>query len=356
MIQRLDRYVLGSFLRHWSIVAGSFLSLFTVLDLVGESDEIGDAAEKFGPVAADTALYYLSNLPFLLVQFAPYITLLASLATVMQLLRNHEWTPMLTAGRSAIRAFAPMLVAALAIGVLISLVREQFFPLVQSVRAEYQSKLFVQESWAPKEVWLRGPKDQRMFLHTFHPGETPSIDGLELFTLDPRGQDLFLRADHATWDGTYWQLQHGRFMVGGDRSTERLVDRLDEPGLGPDDIERAWVGQNQPLELTLNDAAILLQRDPGHRQAATLMWALRFAPFTHLILLLLGLPYVLSFERRSSLEGVAIGLLLCAFFFVADFLFQDLGQRGMLSAWLAGLAPALLFGGFGLRGLDRLPT
>jgi lipopolysaccharide export LptBFGC system permease protein LptF len=80
------------------------------------------------------------------------------------------------------------------------------------------------------------------------------------------------------------------------------------------------------------------------------------APWVHLVLLLIGLPFVLNFERRSSLEGVAVGLLLCALFFVADFLFQDLGQRGVLSPWLAGTAPVVLFGALGLVGQDRLAT
>ena len=74
------------------------------------------------------------------------------------------------------------------------------------------------------------------------------------------------------------------------------------------------------------------------------------------VLLLIGLPFVLNFERQSSLEGVAVGLLLCALFFVADFLFQDLGQRGVLSPAVAGIAPVVLFGGLGLAGQDRLAT
>ena len=91
-------------------------------------------------------------------------------------------------------------------------------------------------------------------------------------------------------------------------------------------------------------------------KAATLRWSLTAAPWVHLVLLLIGLPFVLNFERQSSLEGVAVGLLLCALFFVADFLFQDLGQRGVLSPAVAGIAPVVLFGGLGLAGQDRLAT
>lgn len=360
-MQRLDRYVLGSFLRHWFVVATAFVALFTMLDLVGHSDEIAEAKQAYGSVAAITLRYYLWNAPFLLVQFAPYVTLLAALSTVMQLLRNREWTPMLTAGRSAWRAFLPMLVAAAGLGFLLSGVREVGFRQLQVERAQLQHQLFEQEDWRPTELWVRGPRDERLQVRAIEPfgdqaDPRPRLVGLEMFSLGPRGEDVSLRADAARWDGQSWILSGGRRTVAGDQAREEGVDRLEQAGLAPKDFLRAWFGQHQPLELTAFDARELLARDPGHRQAATLGWSLSAAPWVHVVLLLLGLPFVLSFERRTSLEGVAVGLLLCAFFFVADFLFQDLGQRGVLSPWLAGTGPVLLFGALGIWGQDRLAT
>jgi lipopolysaccharide export system permease protein len=360
-MRRLDRYVLTSFLRHWVVVGSAFVVLFTVLDLVGHSDEIGDAKKVYDSVGLSVFKYYLLNAPFFLVQFAPYVTLLAALSTVMQLLRNREWTPMLTAGRSAWRAFLPMLVAAFLIGLGLSQLRESGFHRLQLERAELQSKLFEQEDWRPEELWLRGPRDQRVQIDAFEPHGASGDDlarvvGLEVFSLGPRGEDVTLRAEAALWDGSGWQLENGRRTLAGDHASETQVDWLEMPGFAPRDILRAWVGQNQPLELTRADAAELLARDSGHRQAATLRWSLAAAPWVHLVLLLIGLPFVLNFERRSSLEGVAVGLLLCALFFVSDFLFQDLGQRGVLSPWLAGTAPVVLFGALGLLGQDRLAT
>lgn len=359
MTGRLDRYVLVSFLRHWLIVGAAFVALFTMLDLVGHSDELGEAAAVWGSVAGMAARQYLVNAPFLLVQFAPYVTLLAAMSTVMQLRRNREWTPMLTAGRSVWRAFLPMFGAALVVGLALAEVREWAFSDLQVERARLQSKLFDQEEWQPEELWLRGPSDQRVQVAAFDPGgadRPPQVTGLEVFSLGPRGEDLTLRARSAHWDGQGWVLVEGRRTVAGDRASESEVDRLDEPGIGPEDVVRAWVGQAQPLELTRRDAAALLERDPGHRQAATLLWSLRAAPVVHLVLLMLGLPFVLNFERRSSLEGVAVGLLLCALFFVVDFLFQDLGRRGVLTPALAGLAPVALFAGVGMWSQERLAT
>ncbi|MBC8406196.1 MAG: LptF/LptG family permease [Planctomycetes bacterium] len=362
MIKRLDRYVLRNFLRHWIIVAIAFLSMFSVLDLVGEVDEISDATERFGFVGTEVALYYLYNLPYILLQFAPYITLLAALATVLSMRRQLEWTPMLVAGRSTMRAFLPMFVAALSIGFLMLVIRETAFPKIQTSRAQLQSKIFDQKPWQPQEIWLRGPVDQRMFMRKFTLPQSgfevtrPIAKGMELFTLGPNGEDLYYKADRAAWDGEKWLLTRGRLIIADDRAAEKTVDVIQEVGLDPAAVERAWRGQNAPLELTLADARELLKRDPGHRQAATLIWSMLLSPFAHLILLLLGLPYVLSFERRTSMEGVAMGLLFCAMYFVLDFLFQDFGHRGHLSPWMANWAPILLFGGFSLRAQERFAT
>ncbi|MCH2100546.1 MAG: LptF/LptG family permease [Planctomycetes bacterium] len=361
MLHRLDRYVLGSFLRHWVIVGAAFVLLFTVLDLVGHSDEIGESKKVYGAVGVNVFRYYLLNAPFFLVQFAPYVTLLAAISTVMQLRRSFEWTPQLTAGRSAWRAFLPMLITSVIIGHFLAELRECGFPRLQLERAQLQAQLFEQEEWRPQELWLRGPRDQRVQIDIFEPSgfndaSLPRVIGLEVFSLGPRGEDVSIYAREAIWDGSGWELIDGRRTLAGNRASESSLSYLEMEGFRPHDLVRAWVGQNQPLELTRRDAGELLARDSGHRQAATLRWSLSVAPWVHLVLLLIGLPYVLNFERQSSLEGVAVGLLLCALFFVVDFLFQDLGQRGVLTPWLAGIAPVVIFGSLGLLGQGRLAT
>ncbi len=368
---RLDRYVLATFLRHWTVVAAAFLGLFTLLDLVGKSDEYGQSADLYGPVASEVVRLYLVNLPFLLAQFAPYVTLLAGLASVLSLRRVSEWTPMLTAGRSTLRAFLPIFAAALVMGVLMLVMREALLPRLLPERAALTSRLVRQEAWEPQNVWLRSLDGRRLHcalyqpLATHRPGAASGLDqadavptmvGLEVFGLSSLGQDRLLSADVARWDGVGWELENGFLITLGGVTDRQPVARLDGPGMAPADLERSWFGQHQPLELSAADYRQLLARDPGHRQAATLAWSWWLAPWHHLILLLLGLPYVLRFERGASMEGLAIGLLLCSTFFVAEFLFHDFGDRGLVAPWLAALAPTLLFTGFGLRALQRLPT
>ncbi len=356
-MQRFDRYVLRVFLAHWVVVGAAFLGLFAVMDVLGKSDDIARAREELGIGWDSVARYYLLDLPFQLLQYAPYITLLSGLGSVLTLLRNREWTPVLSAGRPTWRAFAPLFLAAGAVGLGLSLVREAAVPRLLPQHEALRWEIFQQESWTPEGLWARGAGDTRLKATLYHPaadGNPPSIEGLEVFRrIAPRGDET-LTADLATWDGAAWILEGGA-ITGTDGRRDEITS-FASIGLGPSDLTRAYFGRARPLDLSAADCQALLRADPDHRQAATLSWAWRMTPFVHLVLLALGLPFALSFERRSSLEGLATGLLFCALYFVVELLVRDLGGRGVLEPWLAGSAPILLFGSLGLWAFDRVPT
>lgn len=353
-MQRFDRYVLRSFLGQWLVVAAAFLGLFTVLEIMGKADEFQDAfaLPSLGVTGMDLLRYYMLNLPFLLLQFAPYITLLAGLGTVTALLRNREWTPILVAGRATWRAFLPILIAAGVLATSLGALREATLPGFLREHESLQRQFFNQIPWQPTDLWARGEGDVRLHATRFTPGEAPLIEGLEVFSLDDAGRDERVLATFARWQGGAWALQDGvRIHDGG----EEPVARFFHEGLAPVDLERSYFAHTRPLDLSAADLDALLLGDPDHRQAETLLWGLLLWPLVPLILLALGLPFALSFERRSSLEGIATGLLLCALYFVVDLLMRDFGGRGALSPWLAGSAPVLLFGSLGLWSFGRMP-
>ncbi|MDA1259986.1 MAG: LptF/LptG family permease, partial [Planctomycetota bacterium] len=142
-MQRFDRYVLRVFLAWWLVVALALLGLFTALQLLGKSDEIQQAGE-FGLGLADLGRYALLSQPYLLLTFGQYVTLLAALGAVMQLLKHREWVPVLTAGRSALRAVAPILLAAFALALSLSWMREAAAPRLMPEHEALHRRFFSQ--------------------------------------------------------------------------------------------------------------------------------------------------------------------------------------------------------------------
>lgn len=352
-MQRFDRYLLRVFLAWWLVVAVALCGLFTALSLLSQSDEI-QQADRMGLAGSDLLRLALLEQPFQLLLFAPYVTLLAALGAVSQLLRNREWVPVMTAGRSTLRALAPILGAAFILALGLAWLREAAAPRVLPQHEALERRFFSQKVWEPRDLWVRGERDARLHATVFTPESSggPSIEGFRVFLTEGASGSL-VQAARARWDGAGWVLESGRTLR---EDAEARIDRFAHPGLTPRDCERAWFARTRPLDLSIADCDALLVGDPDHRQAATLAWSWRLAPFVPVLLILLGLPFVLRFERRTTWDGVAAGLGLCGLYFVIELVLRDLGGRGAVSPFWGGAGPVLLLAGFALAGLGRART
>ncbi|MDP6962868.1 MAG: LptF/LptG family permease [Planctomycetota bacterium] len=352
-MQIFDRYVLRTYLRFCLLTALAFIGMFTFMDLLSRADDIPLAREAVGLKVGEIIDYYLINTLFLLFQFLPYILLIAGIGCVTQLLRNREWTPMLTAGRATWRSFAAIFVCAIVIASALAVVKESLIPAVLPQHEATQRKLNNHREWRPTDLWVRGSDGQRLHAKEFIPGQPPQIRGLEIFSSSQQGNDERIWADQAEYLNGDWQLTGG-LKTSSDSIT--ALDTFSGEGFEPDDLLRSYFVRNRPLDLNAEAYQQLLLYDPGHRQAETYMWASRTMPFAALVLLVLGLSKSLNFGRASSKEGIARGLLLCALFFVSEILFRDMGVRGAVTPWLAAFAPVCLFAGVSLWAFSRTPS
>ncbi|RMH05501.1 MAG: LptF/LptG family permease [Planctomycetota bacterium] len=344
---RFDRYLLAVFGRHLLVIGGAVLGTFLLLDLLGNSDEFAQVEAPSAAVAADVARYLALKLPAVWLEFAPYLTLLAGLTTALHLARQREWIPVLGAGRSALRAVLPLLLAALALGAGTAGIRETVQPRLAPLRMALEWRLEDQRPWQMRQLLARGRDGTRLLAGVFRPA-AGEIEDFEAYGRGPGGEDVLVLADRARWDGGGWVLAGGRRVVPG-RET-RPAERFEAEGLAPADLLRAAFARVAPLELSSAQLREVLARDPGHRQAATLIWAWRAAPLAHLVLLLLGLPFVLRFDRRSAVEGLGLGLLLGLLYFVAEIVLRDLAGRGALPPFWGGAGALLLFGAWAVLG------
>ncbi len=350
MMQAHDRYVFGNFIRQWITLGLGLLGLLAALDLLTSADAIVGAGSDGTSTAWLAVRWVALEAPFLLVQFSPYITLLAALTTVLQLRKGREWLPVVVAGRSTLRALAGLFLGAALAAVGTVAVREAVLPRLLPQRAAVEQRLFQHQDWVLEELWARGNAGALLQADSFHPKKSPPLlERVRVLRRSASGEDLTFTAPSAHWDGEVWIPGEG--ALGEDSSGV-----LPGSGFTPRDLIRSALARSRPLDLPSKDLRLLLERDSGHRLARTLLWVNGLAPLAHWVLLLLGLPFVLRFERGSPLQGLPIGLLLCALFFVTQFLFQDLGTRGTLEPWMAAAGPLLFFGSLGFLAMERMPT
>ncbi|MCB9913835.1 MAG: LptF/LptG family permease [Planctomycetes bacterium] len=364
---KLDRYVGGIFASSYLTALLVVLGLFFIMDMAENLDDFLEPWPDGSRVASSVVMrYYLANTPFLFLQAAPFITLIAGLFTLTRLLRNNEVEAAMAAGISARRLLVPIFFggALAALGMVV--VRESATTTFQPVR---ESLLYVlkQKSYDVRyeALWMRTPDGSLLRMGEYRPGDaTRPAEGRDLAAhLREDGKWVAtVRADRATWavrDGV-----GGLVLEGGERV--EVGDRREvtpQAWLGPDDFaftpELALTflrARHDPLQLSYVEARELGARDPDNVQYQTLTQYHLTFPLANLVLLAVGLPLLMRHERGRGAEGLAKGLLLCLFFFAADFVCRNLGVQGALDPLLASWLPVLFFGSLGVALYETLPT
>jgi lipopolysaccharide export system permease protein len=371
-----DRYVARVFASAYLLAALLVVGLFFVVDLASNLDDYLKPTKDGTPTPiGKVARYYLLNLPFLYLQVAPFVTLIAGLFTVARLQRAREVIAALSAGVSARRLLAPVFVGALLLTGALVFAREYvvntigFERGVLRVELDEHTRAIELEKVRPKDVEGRMFQVDRFWLSTPEPDalddwdrrgfDRPRFEGFTAVR-EESGVWQSYRAAAGRWDAASatWRLEGGRLevvdtTVRDERPLETLTGAL---AFTPHDVWLAWKGRNQTLDLSFAEASELARRDPQNVQYRTLRLYFLSFPLANIVLLLVGLPFLLQYERGRGAEGLVAGFLLCVVYFAVDFVTLNLGMQGQIGpVWACGL-PAVVFGSLGLVLTGTLRT
>jgi lipopolysaccharide export system permease protein len=368
---RLDRYVLSHFVQSYLTAMLLMTGLFMVIDMASNLDNYVETWDDGTTVPGSVLLrFYVLNIPYLFLQVAPFVTLIAGMFTVSKLLKAREVTAVLSAGVSARRMLMPVFFsgAVLALGMFslrelvglgIAAERDSLRDILEEKRweAEYENLAVIEESGSVVilDHFLPKPAD----------GGPARIDGLVaiLRTDADYGVSKYNRidADAGSYVNNGWDLEGGRRtrIDPEDKSNSRRQDevaRLDGYEFTPEIAMTFKRAKDAPLELTFSEVQTLMERDPADTSYQTLWHYLLTFPLANVILLLVGIPLMFTYERGKGSERMAIGGLLCVFYYAADFVFRTLGIKGQLSPLLSAWIPVLIFGAIGVMLYDSLKS
>ncbi len=163
----------------------------------------------------------------------------------------------------------------------------------------------------------------------------------------PDGQPLgTFYADRATWvpdpqrprDAGHWQLENGQLFYASDLTVQDIV--LWESG--------SWLEYMSVSEIN----SVLESGRCLDRNATLLARHIRFTePINNLIMLLLGLPFILSRERNIK-ASATLTLLIVGTFYVFIYICRQMGLPPALAAW----SPILIFGPISVVMFDSVKT
>jgi lipopolysaccharide export system permease protein len=79
-------------------------------------------------------------------------------------------------------------------------------------------------------------------------------------------------------------------------------------------------------------------------------------PILNILLVFLGIPFVLQWERKNVFRGIAIAMGLCMGFFVVDVTSGYFADHGYLDPLMASWVPVILFGPLAFSLSHRIGT
>ena len=361
---RLDRYVLSHFVGSYASALFLMVGLFWILDMASNLDEFLEAGpDGSTPGTLLIASYYLLNMPFLFLQVGPFVTLVAGMFTVTRLLKKNEVSPVLSAGVSVHRLLVPVFLAGAVLAGGMFLLRETTVEYLADRRDQLLDRL---DEKRPERLYedvvVHDLNGNTAFLDIFRPDSSPPrIDGFSA-VVHERSAALTtkIKADVALWDAEaqVWRLENGQAMIieKGDQMSPETIDVLRRIEFTPKLALTYRRSRDQPLELSFGEVQQLMSREPDDAAFRTLWHYLLTFPLANLILLLVGLPLLFTYERGRGTERMAAGGLLCIFYFAVDFVFRSLGLGGGLSPILAGWVPLLVVGSIGVALTDGIRT
>ncbi|KGJ14322.1 LPS export ABC transporter permease LptG [Paracoccus sanguinis] len=189
----LQRYLARRFLRQFLVVAGAFVAILFLIDLIEEIRRFSPAGAGLRRVAGLAGLNIVASVYAIL----PLITLLAAIALFLGLSRSSELVAIRAAGRSGLRIVAAPVVTALLLGALLVAVLN---PIVAGTTKRYDQAAARVAGAATQTVslgkgavWLR----QGVPARTAGAGE--------------RGGQIVIRAGRASPDAT--TLYDATFLV-----------------------------------------------------------------------------------------------------------------------------------------------
>jgi lipopolysaccharide export LptBFGC system permease protein LptF len=364
----LDRYVgslyLASYVTAFLIIVGLFLILDMASNLEGYLEAWADGSR------APTLLivrFYLLQIPFLYLQVAPFITLVAGQFTVAKLLKHSETVAALAAGVSAHRLLAPVFLAGFASAAVMFALRELATETIADRRDEYR---YVLEHKQRDRVYTNVRVRDLSYLvelGEYRPAagspprpEARGLDAIRQSTSQPwtLTEVVATTAVYEEHDGrNAWRLEGGLRRESQQQGLQREepVQYLEGFDFTPRVALAEVRAEQNPLELSFGEARELSRRDPDNVVNQTLLQYHLTFPLACVVLLLVGVPLLLRHEKKG-IEGLAQGSLLCVFYFAVDFICRNLGLQGGLDPMLAAWLPVLVFGSLGLVFYDAMRT
>ena len=339
----LNRYIGFSIVRGFIMLALILVSLFAIIILIEELEEVGDGNYTWF-IAIE---YVLLNTPKLLLEFAAIISLIGTIVALGALAGNHEIVAAESLGISPVRVTTSVVFTALILMIFVLLVAQFVIPvslhkanIIKTIALEGGDGFVDGEGY-----WAQ--KDNR-FLHVneVRYGRIPANVEIYEFNKDYK----FLRYIHAEYvevkDDDFWELHEVKVkeIVDGVLSDINLDIKQWNSFLNAKQVD-IIISSPETLSITnlYRYVQSLKQRNEQFYRYELLLWQKIMVPVSAILMILLGMRFVFGSQRSTTMgKRVTLGVLSGIAFYVFTQLVTHWGTTNGWNSILIAIMPNLL--------------
>ncbi|MCZ7648590.1 MAG: LptF/LptG family permease [Planctomycetota bacterium] len=383
--RKSDRHVAGAFLAPLLTVALAVGGLYVAMDLVDHGTEVvggifrSDQALPGLPARGhllaffQACAYYGIRALGMIFDVLPILLLLAGVLAVTIMVRNNEHVIFKSCGTRLQKAFQPIMLSAVAISLVVGLIRELVWPALVMEVDRLKPLVYHRTPKGKAQAGQTRDAEGRLVLYEIevYMRNLHTAEGVRLFmpTESVNGRIPGILADRATWnkDEDRWDL----FTEdpSGPVEAENLAARPTRyaphgyllmptplPDLVPGDSYFSVDCQKQPeFGGTLTPAFLDSEKYGPSVMNVKELWTLRykdqfrseiwrrlFDSLTGFVLLMLAIPVLVKHEVTSSLVGIGKCILFGVAYVGANMGVAEVARQGLLFA-AAPILPHLLF-------------
>lgn len=358
----MDRYLFRNFLMGYCICLFSLVGLHVIIDLFANADEFLEDHPNTFVFLRRAGLYYGIHLFDYFARLSPIITQIAAMTTLASLHQQNEIVALLAAGVPTRRALFPIL---LGVGMMIGLGllnREIILPMNAERLQRIHEDIEANNSLNPAEQFDREGvliRARRAYRHDFHVeevnitlsrqnvGQVMEIEAPLAYSRidEATGKEgwLIVKPSRADFEpnAKIKKLANGDLFLYSNVTFYNLIRR------------RHWMNYASTWELIQE----LQSNSAKNPQVLRGQIHGRFIePFEQMLLVLIGIPFVLHWERKNIYRSIAVSMLWSALFFVADATSGYFANYGYLDPLTAAWLPTFVFAPLAFSWFHRIGT
>jgi LPS export ABC transporter permease LptG/LPS export ABC transporter permease LptF len=359
-----DRYITRRLVPPILLVVFSTAMLYVVADL---SSNVEDMARNSVPAGVILA-YYANLVPQVFLDVTPFALMIAVLILLTLLERQQEMTALKAAGISLFRLTVPvLLVAAVSAGglwilgeVVVPEANREAQRLLDRIKGRETTRTYR----ASDRQWLLSRDDGAFYNFLRYDNPSNTLIRFTMFRVDEEMElKFFLFSRRVRFIDGVWIADSGWFrqiFPDGTDEFKRITAPMKlEMSEGPD-----YFGQEyrRPSEMSVGELSSYIREliESGYRPSKLIVrWHQKFAyPLSALVMVLLALPFGLNRggRRVTTMQGIAVALILGIVYFMLTALFGRLGEVEVLPPVVGAWAPVVLAVLFAINRLTTLRT